>query len=73
MSITPLGVVEKIGEIALKHPEEVQNAWVLLRESLFAEVPELDKVPLPATDETYDQVLEDKRRQLGLDDKDPPK
>lgn len=77
MSITPLGVVEKIGEIALRHPEEIQNAWTLLRQSLLSEVPELDRVPLPPTDEAYDRAIADKRKELGLEDtsdgEEPPK
>lgn len=67
MSLSPLGVVEKIGEIALRHPEEIQNAWTLLKQSLLSEVPELNKEPLPPTDEDYDAAVRAKRHELGLD------
>jgi len=57
--MTPEQLVLKIGEIALRHGPDVVNAWKLLEQSLRAEVPELDRRPLPALDDEYDRLREE--------------
>lgn len=52
--MTPLELVAKIAEIALRLGPEVARAWEAIYQSLRAEVPELDRSELPKTDERVD-------------------
>lgn len=63
--MTPIALLAKAGEIALRHGPDVVAAWSLIEQSLRSEVPELRREDLPHTDETYDDAVAAKKREFA--------
>jgi len=71
--MSPLDILAKAGEIALRFGPEVVKAWKLIEQSLRAEVPELNREPLPALDEEYDRLrAEALKRGVAAESEAPP-